>query len=202
MSSTITTIDLIRHGEPVGGKRIRGQIDDPLSEKGWQQMRGSVGDANPWQAIVSSPLRRCAEFAEELAQRHNVTVNFDERLKEIRWGDWEGFTPAELTKDDPDSLMRYWSDPTNNLPPGAELVSDFRNRIVAAWVDLLEKHFGKHVLLVGHAGVTRAVMCHTLNTPIEHMFQIQVKNAGITRIEIEHKNNYVLHRLIQHNGSM
>jgi len=32
---TTTTIDLLRHGEPVGGKRYRGQIDDPLSEKGW-----------------------------------------------------------------------------------------------------------------------------------------------------------------------
>ena len=35
----VTRIDLIRHGEPVGGRRYRGQIDDPLSEKGWKQMR-------------------------------------------------------------------------------------------------------------------------------------------------------------------
>jgi alpha-ribazole phosphatase len=29
-----TTLDLMRHGEPVGGRRYSGQIDDPLSEKG------------------------------------------------------------------------------------------------------------------------------------------------------------------------
>ena len=40
----VTTIDLIRHGEPVGGRRYRGgRMDDPLSEKGWAQMSGRGG---------------------------------------------------------------------------------------------------------------------------------------------------------------
>jgi len=35
----------MRHGEPVGGRAYRGHsIDDPLSEKGWQQMWDAVGD--------------------------------------------------------------------------------------------------------------------------------------------------------------
>ena len=60
MSDTpCTLIDIIRHGEPVGGKRYRGQIDDPLSEKGWQQMRDAVAGHNPWDVIISSPLARC-----------------------------------------------------------------------------------------------------------------------------------------------
>lgn len=36
---TGTLIDLIRHGEPAGGRRYRGHgLDDPLTEKGWSQM--------------------------------------------------------------------------------------------------------------------------------------------------------------------
>jgi len=31
----ITTIDLLRHGEPVGGRMLRGSTDHPLSETGW-----------------------------------------------------------------------------------------------------------------------------------------------------------------------
>jgi len=64
-----TQIDLLRHGEPVGGRRYRGQTDDPLSEKGWQQMRAAVLDVQGWDVIYSSPLRRCAEFAQELSRR-------------------------------------------------------------------------------------------------------------------------------------
>ena len=33
-----TTIDLLRHGEPVGGRMLRGSTDHPLSETGWQQV--------------------------------------------------------------------------------------------------------------------------------------------------------------------
>ena len=37
-----TIIDLLRHGEPVGGRLLRGSQDDPLTEEGWSQMRASV----------------------------------------------------------------------------------------------------------------------------------------------------------------
>ena len=55
-----TLIDLLRHGEPEGGRAYRGHsIDDPLSETGWQQMWAAVGYHKPWEQIVSSPLQRC-----------------------------------------------------------------------------------------------------------------------------------------------
>jgi len=35
----MTTIDLLRHGEPEGGVRYRGDgVDDPLSARAWKQM--------------------------------------------------------------------------------------------------------------------------------------------------------------------
>ena len=68
-----TVIDFIRHGTPEGGRLYRGStIDDPLGEKGWQQMWRAVGDLCHWDAIVSSPLRRCLAFAEALGERHGL----------------------------------------------------------------------------------------------------------------------------------
>lgn len=83
-------IDLIRHGEPVGGVLIRGQRDDPLSDTGWQQMWTAVDGMQNWQQIVTSPLSRCAEFARELGTRLNVPVEVEERFSEIGFGEWEG----------------------------------------------------------------------------------------------------------------
>jgi alpha-ribazole phosphatase/probable phosphoglycerate mutase len=94
-----TTLDLMRHGEPVGGRRYRGQIDDPLSEKGWAQMHAAVGDAAPWTRIVSSPLLRCRAFAETLSDRHGLPLALDDRLKEVGFGDWEGKSAAEIEQD-------------------------------------------------------------------------------------------------------
>jgi broad specificity phosphatase PhoE len=74
MTDTTTQIDFIRHGEPLGGKCYRGQIDDPLSATGWQQMWQALGDAAPWQQIVTSPLSRCQAFAAALAERHGLPM--------------------------------------------------------------------------------------------------------------------------------
>ncbi len=202
MPDTITTIDLIRHGEPVGGNKYRGQLDDPLSEKGWMQMRTAVGDHCPWHVIVSSTLSRCAAFASELAQRHALPLELDVRLMEIGFGEWEGRTAAEVAAQDPTLLKRFWSDPLNNIPPGAELMTAFRDRVIAAWEDSLVRHSGKHILIVGHAGVIRMVVRHVLDMPLERMFRLAAPNAGITRIRIESDGEQSLPTLLFHAGAL
>ena len=198
MSETSTTIDLIRHGEPVGGRRYRGQIDDPLSDKGWRQMREAVGEHHPWDIIYSSTLSRCSEFARELAGRHALPLELDARLMEIGFGRWEGRTAEELMQDDPETLSRFWSDPLNHRPEGAESLSDFRDRVVSAWQEILTAQAGRHILIVGHAGMMRMIIRHVLEMPLENMFRIQVPNAGITRIQVDGE----LPRLVFHAGSL
>lgn len=179
-----TCIDLLRHGEPVGGKRYRGQTDDPLSEKGWQQMRAAVAGRNDWDVIYTSPLRRCAEFAEELAARLTLPLTADARLMEIGFGVWEGRTAEELRRDDPQRVERFWRDPVGNRPQGAEPIIDFRARVAEAWRDMLAAHPGKRILVVGHAGITRMFLGLVLGSPPEQMFRIQVDNAGLARIRV------------------
>ena len=200
--STITTIDLMRHGEPLGGKKYRGQIDDPLSELGWQQMRNTVADHKPWDAIVSSSLRRCSEFAEEVSQRHTIPMQTDTRLVEIGFGEWEGRTAEELMQEDAERLLRFWSDPMNNTPPGAETLQEFEARVIAAWDELLVNYANKHVLLVGHAGMIRMILRHILDMPLDRMFRLRVALAGISRIEVEVSGDVVLPRLLFHGGSL
>ena len=91
-----TLFDLLRHGEPVGGSRYRGQIDDPLSERGWQQMWEAVDAVTCWQRIVTSPLLRCREFALQLGERLDIPVHAEARFREVGFGEWEGRTRAEL----------------------------------------------------------------------------------------------------------
>lgn len=197
-----TTIDLIRHGEPVGGSKYRGQSDDPLSEKGWEQMRQAVADHRPWDVVVSSTLSRCSEFARELAQRHALPLEFEPRLIEIGFGAWEGCTKAEVMAQHPAALRRFWSDPLNNTPPGAEPLTDFRDRVIAAWNDVLTNHAGRHVLIVGHAGVIRMITRHVLDMPLDRVFRIEVPNAGITRIRVEQSHGETLPTLIFHAGAL
>ncbi len=199
---TTTLIDLLRHGEPVGGSKYRGQTDDPLSERGWAQMRAAVGDHRPWDAILSSPLSRCRAFSEELAARHGLPLEFDERLMEIGFGAWEGRTAEELMHDDPDRLARFWLDPLNNAPPGAEPLARFRERIDGVWEDVLARHRGRHVLVVCHAGVIRLCVARALDMPLDRLFRIQVPNAGLTRVRVDINGTGMFPRLVFHAGSL
>lgn len=203
MSETVTTVDLIRHGEPVGGSgRYRGAIDDPLSDKGWRQMREAVAGHCPWQAIVSSPLSRCAAFATELAQCHALPLALDERLVEIGFGEWEGLTKEQIVARDADALRRFYDDPIRHRPPGAESLDQFQQRITAAWDHLLAAHAGQHLLLVGHAGVIRMVVRHVLDTPLASMFRINVPNASITRIRVDGRGAGAMASLMFHAGRL
>jgi len=180
-----TTLDLMRHGEPVGGRRYRGQIDDPLSEKGWAQMQTAVGESLPWTRIVSSPLLRCRAFAETLADRHGLPLTLDERLMEVGFGEWEGKSAAEIEQAAPGTLARFKADPVNARPAGAEPLADFHARVAAGLADLLAQHAGQHVLLVGHAGVIRMAFAWALHIPLEHAYRIEVASAGLTRLRFD-----------------
>jgi broad specificity phosphatase PhoE len=179
-----TLVDLLRHGEPLGGKRFRGQTDDPLSELGWRQMREALGNEVPWRHIVTSPLRRCGAFAEAMAQEHKLSLSVETRFKEIGFGEWEGYTPEEIQQRDGERYRRYRDDPAAFMPAGAEPMSQFIARVAQAWDDLLAAQRGRHVLVICHAGVIRAVLGEVLGMTPERLFRIRVDYASVSRIQI------------------
>ena len=202
MSAVCTRVDLIRHGEPVGGRKYRGQSDDPLSERGWAQMRAAVAEHGPWSAVVTSPLSRCRAFAEEVAQARGLPLQVEARFKEIGFGTWEGRTADSLNALEPGVVERFWRDPEALTPPGAEPVAAFRDRVVAGWDTLLAAHHGAHVLVVAHAGTIRMVVRHVLEMPLRHTFRIQVENAGLTRVEVLGEGPDAFPRLVFHGGRL
>jgi alpha-ribazole phosphatase/probable phosphoglycerate mutase len=180
----------------------RGQIDDPLSAKGWDQMREAVGRHHPWDVVLTSPLSRCCAFAEELCERHNLPLEIEPRLQELGFGSWQGKTREEITQYDPGMLQRFYRDPMNNHPDDAEGLANFRARIHDAWNDALNRHAGKHILMVCHAGVIRMVLAIVLDIPLANLFRIKVANAGITRVECLEQGEEFLGQLVFHGGAL
>jgi len=180
MSEGIVHIDLLRHGETVGGTRFRGSLDDPLTEQGFRQMEAAVANGDPWDAIVTSPLSRCAAFAERLALRLAIPQQVDERLREIHFGAWEGRSYAELMAMAPVALTRFLGDPFRHPPPGAESLEAFRERTLEALRDhLMPCNQGRRLLLVTHGGVIRVMLCHARCWPLARLLEIDVPHASL-----------------------
>ena len=178
-------VDLIRHGEPQGGSRYRGHgIDDPLSEQGWRQMWAAVGNARPWDHVVSSPLRRCSAFARALADRHGLPLTIEPRFREVGFGDWEGRTREELKRERPDEYAAFYRDPARSRPAGAEPLDVFTARVAQAFEEMTGALDARHCLVVAHAGVIRAVVAHVLGLDDAGMYRLRIDNAGISRVSI------------------
>jgi len=183
-----TVIDLLRHGEPEGGRMYRGGgTDHVLSEAGWDQMHASVerrvkDGEDDWSAIISSPMMRCKDFATHLADEKGIPIQTVENLREAGYGNWEGRTPEEVMEESEDDYWEFFSDPVNRRPANSEPLEFFTPRINEVFGKVLTEYQGQHVLLVSHLAVTRAIVGIVLGMPLASQQLIDMPFAGMLRI--------------------
>lgn len=178
-------LDLLRHGETELGGGLRGSLDDALTEKGWQQMRAAVIEQGPWDRLVSSPLQRCARFAEELAEGSGLPVELDKNLQELHFGAWEGQSAAALMETDADALGLFWADPYSFTPPLGEQVAMFSARVLAAVARLQAVYDGQRVLLISHGGVMRLLLARARGLPREQLLNVEVGHGALFSLSVE-----------------
>ncbi|MCK5888858.1 MAG: histidine phosphatase family protein [Methylococcales bacterium] len=190
-----TTVDFLRHGEVEGGSYYRGCTDDLLTKKGWQQMKHAVAGGQ-WDQIISSPLHRCLDFAQELSQQTAIPLHVEPNWQEINFGHWEGKTAEQIGKTE---LAPFYQDPINNTPPRGEAYVHFQSRINQAWSELINRFPDQHVLVMTHAGVIRALFPLLLDLPVSKLFNLQVDHAGLTCFQCFHDSEPHFSSLVFHN---
>jgi alpha-ribazole phosphatase len=175
-------VHLLRHGETEGGGRYWGGTDVALSSRGWLQMKTAVAGRS-WDLIVSSPLRRCAAFAEALAQERRVPCRLEADLREMCFGTWEGYSTAELMQRDAERLRLFWSDPSVHTPPGAERLAELHARVMAVWQGLTTASDYGRLLIVTHGGPIRVLRALQSRTPLSALLSIDVPHATLIGID-------------------
>ncbi|AZD31116.1 alpha-ribazole phosphatase family protein [Pseudomonas chlororaphis] len=181
----ILRLDLLRHGETELGGGLRGSLDDTLTDAGWQQMRAAVAGQGPWDRLVSSPLQRCARFAEELGARLALPVSLEPDLQELHFGAWEGQSAAALMATDAEALRQFWADPYAFTPPQGEPVLAFSERVLGAVERLHQRHAGERVLLVSHGGVMRLLLARARGVPREQLLNVEVAHGALFALTVE-----------------
>jgi probable phosphoglycerate mutase len=179
----MTTIDLLRHGEPEGGVRYRGDgVDDPLSERGWSQMWAAIDVASDWTHVVTSPLRRCREFAEAVADQRGLPLAIDPRVREMGFGAWEGKRHEQVRDADPEAYLAFFRDAVNHPPPSSEPLNAFYPRVTEGIRAIFDEHTEGHVLLVCHLGVIRCAIALALEMPLSAIYRMHTPYAGRVRL--------------------
>ncbi|ABV88697.1 histidine phosphatase family protein [Shewanella pealeana] len=190
-----TRVILLRHGECEGGNILRGQIDVALTEQGKRQMQsvlcGLKSPGSTPDVVLSSPLIRCANLAEEFALTQGSPYAVEAAFKELNFGDWDGQTFDVLYQSHAAALDAYWANPWLAAPPNGESMQDFEARIERAWQAMFEQHQGKQILLVTHGGVMRHLMAKALGVKQAAGFytSLQLPYAAKAEIDVLHDEN-------------
>ncbi|WP_374441946.1 histidine phosphatase family protein [Stella sp.] len=119
---------LVRHGETEWNaqRRLQGQHDSPLTERGRRQalavadLLSRTLDRQAPVRLVASPLGRTRATMAPIAAALGRPVQYDDRLKEIGLGAWEGMTWGEIEQAFPGALDGATPHERFFRPPGGE----------------------------------------------------------------------------------
>ncbi|MBB4949781.1 putative phosphoglycerate mutase [Kitasatospora gansuensis] len=187
---TPTTFVLLRHGETplTPEKRFSGSggTDPALSERGlWQAARAaeSLAARGTIQAIVSSPMQRTRQTAEAVAIRLGLEVRFEEGLRELDFGDWEGLTFAEVQQRHPEDLAA-WLGSAKAKPTGSsESFTTLTHRAGVARDKILARHSGKTVLVVSHVSPIKTLVRLALGAPPDSLYRMELSAASFCAVQ-------------------
>lgn len=125
--------------------------------------------------IYSSPLKRCKLLARQLSE----DITFDDRLKEMSFGDWELKQWDEIGQDKLNAWMESF---VSERPEGGESFEDLQARVLDFWQQLISRDMEGSVVLCTHGGVIRVIISHLLQIPLHNAFHFHLDYGSVHKI--------------------
>lgn len=165
----------IRHGQTDWNAegRMQGQQDIPINDIGRSQAQRNgealrayleaSGRDHSELEFFASPLSRTVETMRIVCralERDEDAFGRDDRLREITFGAWEGFTIPELAEKTPELTAARKADKWGFVPPEGESYRMLMTR-VEAWLVTLDRPS----VVVSHGGVMRVLRGCLLGVP-------------------------------------
>ena len=198
---------IVRHADAIPGadEIIPGGIYDdlPLSRIGREQAQALAERLSKLQfdAMYSSPLKRCLQTAAPLAERLGMTPTIVEGLKEIRLGN---IRPLPDDTQDLAALTRALQERQRDIVrlageaghwdviPDSEPSQAFRQRVVEAFDDIVSRHIGQRIMVFAHGGVVNAYVAETLGLARDFFFPAANTSITVVRAAGKHRVLYIL----------
>lgn len=166
------TLYFIRHGETDWNRagRLQGQTETDLNDLGRSQaarngaalcdLLGHYGIDAADLGFVASPMKRTRQTADIVRgalDLKELDYPTDDRLKEITFGEFEGFSPAEIKTRFPDYARARKADKWRIGPPNGESYAQLSDR-VGGWLSTVSRD----MIVIAHGGISRVLRGHLL----------------------------------------
>lgn len=185
--NSMTRLHLIRHGQVQGfeQRRYNGHADVALTDLGVEQyhlLKDRLADSHI-SACYSSDLTRCRIGAGIICEQFGIEPTFRSELREVNIGVWESLTWQEIQSRWPEEWQARLNDLVNYRVPQGENLLDVEARLMPVVREILERHRGQEILLVGHGGVNRIILLAAIGAPLAKMFNIEQNYGCLNMID-------------------
>ena len=170
------TIYLLRHGDSRQDtiRRLIGRTDESLNEMGrtqaewWFRKFARIS----FNHCYCSNLMRSVETAQIIVgHRPEIPFTILPQLGEIDLGHWDGMPVSDVRRLFSQEYELRGADLEHYRPPEAESFADLAVRVLPAFEEVVQQS-AKNVLIVGHAGVNRTILCRLLGIPLANLFRL------------------------------
>lgn len=198
------TLFITRHGETIWNtqKRMQGWSDSELTESGVKSAvaLGERIKEIGFTAIYSSPSKRTQLTAYLIKGNRDIPIIFDENLREINLGDWEGHTISFIEQKYPEEHYSFWNTPHLFKPQKGESFDDLRNRVMKALNTIKEEFTSGNILIVTHAIVIKTLLTFFKKYPQEMLWEPPfIHGTSLTVVELNGEGfNIVLEGDLSH----
>ena len=180
---------LVRHGETLWNaeRRIQGQSDSPLTEKGETQARQVAERAKALGIthIITSDLGRTRRTAEIIADICGCDVTLEPRLRELNMGVLERRPLDSLTEEEEGWRRQLVNGTADGRIPEGESMQELSDRMHAALAACLELPQGSRPLLVSHGMALGCLVSTILGLPAYAERRLRLRNCSISRIDYQ-----------------
>ncbi len=185
----MTLVLVVRHGLTAAtGTALAGRTPGiPLDDRGRGQAAALAERLAQVRldAIVSSPLDRCAQTAAAIAARQSpaAQVATDERLIEVGYGDWTGQSLRKLSREPLWRVVQAHPSAVTFPGDGGETLPDIQRRAVAGIRDWNSRLGPEAVYLIcSHADVIKAILADSLGLHLDLYQRIQIDPCSLSVI--------------------
>lgn len=185
----MTTVYMVRHGETDWNRahRMQGWSDIPLNERGREQASFAARAlaSVPLDVIYTSPLKRAEKTAEIIRGERKIPLFAEKGFIEINLGKWDGHTPDEMDVLYPGQYDIWRSTPGDVHIDGGETFAKVQERAWKAFLSMVDKEKGKHILLVSHMGCLSTILFKIAGYPLNDLWKHPIGNCALCRVDIE-----------------
>jgi probable phosphoglycerate mutase len=182
---------IVRHGRTAWNVeyRLQGQADIPLDDEGRRQASANgrhlaelISDSSAFDFVASPMLRTrtTMELARAAMRLDPKAYRTDARLMEMNFGDWQGFTMAELEARHPGSTKGRGPDKWDFVPPGKDAES---YQMLLERVRPFFEELDRQTVCVTHGGVIRALFRMVAKLPKAEAARIDTPQDRILRLD-------------------